>query len=405
MNSNLLLSAIAKRLWRFKARTFFMGLGITIGVLATVLLQSVAMTVTERFTTFIKKMFPADSIVVMSGGGPMAGPANRDRLRLEDIQTLVSTLSIREWDPVVMTRRDVKVGANNTRGLIEGHSEQGETVHGLTPSDGEFFTADDVRGRRNVAVIGATTANALFPGQSPVGAQLFIDDAPFRITGVLAKRGLDVHGRDQDDVIVVPYTTLMEKLLRVDYVPAVTMKLGDVHRVPAAKQEIERILRERHHIGRGEQDDFTVMTTEVVMQMFNRSLGTMRIFVPLIAATAFIISALVILTIMNLTVRARTAEIGLRKALGARDRDVRLQLFLEVGFIAVGAAVIGVVLARIGVQTFVPMLLHRMGIQSVDVPASLIVVAVLAAIATGVAGALVPARRASRLDPVTALRS
>lgn len=405
MNASLLLPAIGKRLWRFKARTFFMGLGITIGVLATVLLQSVAMTVTQRFTTFIKKMFPADSIVVMSGGGPMAGPANRDRLRLEDVQTLVAALSIREWDPVIVTRRDVKVGANNTRAIIEGHSEQGEAVHGLAPADGEFFTAEDVRGRRNVAVIGATTATALFPKQSPIGAQLFIDDAPFRIAGVLAKRGLDVHGRDQDDVIVVPYTTLMEKLLRVNYVPSVTMKLGDVRRVPAAKQEIERILRDRHHIGQGEQDDFTVMTTEVVMQMFNRSLGTMRIFVPLIAATAFVISALVILTIMNLTVRARTAEIGLRKALGARDRDVRLQLFLEVGVIAMGAAVVGVVLARIGVRTFVPMLLHRMGIQSVNVPLSVVIVAVLAAIATGVAGALLPARRASRLDPVQALRS
>jgi putative ABC transport system permease protein len=405
MNSSLLVPAIAKRLWRFKARTFFMGLGITIGVLATVLLQSVAMTVTQRFTIFIKKMFPADSIVVMSGGGPMAGPANRDRMRLDDVQTIVSALSIREWDPVIVTRRDVKFGANNISGLIEGHSEQGQTVHDLTPSDGDFFTADDVRGRRNVAVIGATTAKALFPAQSPIGAQLFIDGAPFRITGVLAKRGLDVHGRDQDDVIIVPYTTLMEKLLRVNYVPAVTLKLDDVRRVKPAKQEIERILRERHHIGQGEQDDFTVMTTEVVMQMFNRSLGTMRIFVPLIAATAFIISALVILTIMNLTVRARTAEIGLRKALGARDRDVQLQLFLEVGAVALGSAIAGVVLARIGVKTFVPMLLHRMGIQSVNVPLSVVVVAVLAAVATGIAGALLPARRASRLDPVQALRS
>jgi putative ABC transport system permease protein len=405
VNSNLLLSATGKQLWRFKAKTFFMGLGITIGVLATVLLQSVAMTVTDRFTTFIKKMFPADAIVVMSGGGPMAGPANRDRLRLDDVQTLVSALSIRQWDPVIVTRRDVKVGANNTRGLIEGHSEQGEAVHGLTPASGEFFSAEDVRGRRNVAVIGATTAGALFPGQQPIGAQLFIDDVAFRITGVLAKRGLDVHGRDQDDVIVVPYSTLMEKLLRVTYVPSVTMKIDDVRRVPAAKQEMERILRERHHIGQGEQDDFTVMTTEVVMQMFNRSLGTMRIFVPLIAATAFIISALVILTIMNLTVRARTAEIGLRKAVGARDRDVRMQLFVEVGAIAIGAAVIGVVLASISVQTFVPMLLHRMGIQSVSVPLPVVIAAVLAAIGTGVAGALLPARRASRLDPVQALRS
>src|SRR6185369_5766873 len=98
----------------------------------------------------------------------------------------------------------------------------------------------------------------------------------------------------------------------------------------------------------GEQDDFTVMTTEVVMQMFNRSLGTMRIFVPLIAATAFLISGLVILTIMNLSIRSRTSEIGLRKAVGARDRDLRVQFFLEVSAIAIGAAALGVILAAVG---------------------------------------------------------
>ena len=405
MSGRLLFATIVSRLWRFKAKTIFMGLGITIGVLATVLLQSVAMTVTQRFTRFIKQAFPADSIVVMSGGGPMSGPENRDKLRLDDVNTIVSALSIREWDPVIVTRRDVKHGANNVRALIEGHSEQGETVHQLSAEEGDFLTAEDVRGRRNVAVIGATTAKTLFPNESPVGSELYIDDAPFRVAGVLAKRGLDVHGRDQDDVIVVPYTTQMEKLMRVNFVPAVMLKIGDVSRVPGAKSEIERILRERHHIGEGEQDDFTVMTTEVVMQMFNRSLGTMRIFVPLIAATAFLISGLVILTIMNLSIRSRTSEIGLRKAVGARDRDLRVQLFLEVGAIATGAAILGVILASIGLRTLVPMLMSRMGIQSVHVPVMVVIAAVAAAVITGVLGAMLPARRAARLDPVQALRS
>ena len=405
MSGRLLFATIFSRLWRFKAKTIFMGLGITIGVLATVLLQSVAMTVTQRFTRFIKQAFPADSIVVMSGGGPMSGPANRDRLRLDDVQTIVSSLAIQQWDPVIATRRDVKHGSNSIQGIIEGHSEMGETVHQLAAEEGDFLTTEDVRGRRNVAVIGATTAKTLFANQSPVGADLFIDGVPFRITGLLARRGLDVHGRDQDDVIIIPYTTQMEKLMRVNFVPAVMLKLDDVRRVQSAKSEIEKILRERHHIGDGEQDDFTVMTTEVVMQMFNHSLGTMRIFVPLIAATAFLISGLVILTIMNLSIRSRTSEIGLRKAVGARDRDLRLQLFLEVVAIATGSAILGVILARIGLRTFVPMLMHRMGIQSVEVPVLLVIAAVAAAVVTGILGAMLPARRASRLDPVQALRS
>jgi putative ABC transport system permease protein len=399
MNRALLLRTVASRLWRFKVRTLFMGLGITVGVLATVLLQSVAMTVTERFTLFIRRAYPADAIVLMSGGGPMSGSANRDRLSLDDIATVVSALSVSEWDPIIPTRREVREGANTARVGINGHSERAESVRELSVRDGEFLAAEDVRSRANVALVGPTTAKNLGVG---TGATLFIDNVAFRVKGILASRGLDVHGSDLDDIIVVPYTTLMEKLMRVTYVPAVTMKVDDPK---VAKAEIERILRERHQIAEGQEDDFTVLTTEAVMQMFNRSLGTMRIFVPLIAATAFLISALVILSIMQLSIRSRRPEIGLRKAVGARERDLRLQLFLEVMAISLVASLAGLALAPLGLRALMPLLTERLGIQQVAIPIPLIVIAVLAAMATGLIGAMLPAGRAARLDPVAALRS
>lgn len=405
MNRPLLVRTVFSRLWRFKAKTIFMGLGITIGVLATVLLQSVAISIQERFVAFIQRAYPANAVVLLSGGGPMSGPVNRDRLRLADIETVVSALSIREWDPMVVAgRRDVKHGANSTRISILGHSEKAESVRQQSVSDGEFFSADDIAGRANVALLGATTAKSLFPGQSPVGAQLFIDNVPFQVKGVLTGQGLDVHGGDQDDIIEIPYTTLMEKMLRTNTIPAVTLMVEDPSRVESARAEIERILRERHQIGEGQQDDFTVMTTALVMQMFNRSLGTMRIFVPLIAATAFLISALVILSIMQLSIKARKSEIGLRKAVGARERDLRLQFFLEVLIVSLIASVVGLILARVGISALTPMLQTKMGIHEVSAPSTLLLVAVCAAIATGVLGALLPARRAARLNPVEALR-
>ena len=402
MNRVLLFRAIASRLWRFKAKSIFMGLGITIGVLATVILQSVAMTLADRFTRFITRAYPANAVVLMSGGGPMSGPANRDRLRVDDIDTIVASLSIREWDPMIPTRRDVRQGANSVRVPINGHSEQAETVRQLSVTDGEFFSAGDVSSRANVALIGATTARTLFPGQSPVGAQLYIDNVAFSVKGVLAERGLDVHGGDLDNIIIVPWTTLGEKIMRVNFVPAVTLMVDN----PAtAKAEIERILRERHQIGEGQEDDFTVITTEMVMQMFNRSLGTMKVFVPLIAATAFLISALVILAIMQLSIRSRTPEIGLRKAVGAQDRHLRMQLFLEVAMISIVAALAGVALAPLGLRALTPLLTQKFGVQHVNVPMMLLVIAVLASMTTGIVGALLPTRRAARLDPVQALRS
>lgn len=399
MNRSLLLRTISARLWRFRVRTFFMGVGITAGVLATLMLQSLAITVTERFTRFIRRAYPAGAVVVMSGGGPMAGPANRDRLSLADVETLVAALSVREWDPMLVTLREVKHQAGTARVTIEGLSEQAESVRQLSTGEGEFLTADEVASRATVAVVGTTTARNL---GLRTGATLFVDNLAFEVKGVLAERGLDVHGRDQDDVIVVPYTTLMEKMMRVTYVPAATLVVDDAR---VAKPEIERILRERHQIAAGQEDDFTVLTTEAVMEMFNRSLGTMRVFVPLIAATAFLISALVVLSVMQLSIRARTAEIGLRKAVGARERDLRLQILLEVTSVALLASLAGVALAPIGLRALMPVLTARLGIQQVAIPVSLIAVAVFAAVATGVLGALLPAGRAARLDPVTALRA
>lgn len=404
MNNAILARSITARLWRFKTKTLFMAGGIVTGVLATVVLQSVAMTITDRFTTFIRRAYPAGALVVMSGGGPMAGPANRDRLSLDDVHTLVGAVSVREWDPLVMTRREVKAGATTSRITIEGHSEQAESVRSLNVADGEFFDARDVSARASVAVIGAGTARNLFPDGTAEGSDLYIDNIPFRIRGVLAPRGLDVHGGDQDDVIVVPYTTLMDRLMRVTYVPSVTLMLDDPARVQSAKSEVERILRERHGITGSQEDDFTVITTETVMQMFNRSIGTVRIFVPLIAATAFFISALVILAIMQSTVRSRTGEIGLRRAVGARVSDVRRQLFLEVVAVAIASTAAGLALSALALRALMPALTTMFGIEHVPVPAPVLLIASTAAIATAVIGALLPARRAALLDPVRALR-
>lgn len=405
MNLSLLLRSILSRLGRYKLKTLFMGLGITISVLTTVLLQTVAVSVRETFVSFIDRLYPADSIFVMAGSGMMGGSAGRTNLKLTEMETVVNTLGIKEWDPAVQGgARDIRHDGNNVRVGVTGYSEMAETVRGRSVEEGEFFTADEVKSRSNVALIGSTTAKALFPGESPIGAQIFIDNTPFEIRGVLETVGVDPHGGDQDNTIWVPYTTLMDNILRVNYIGGATLRLEDRSRAEAAQKEITEILRDQHQIGEGQPDDFAVVTPTFMYSMVDKMLGTFDVFIPIISATAFLISAAVILSIMQISIKGRVPEIGLRKAVGARPRDLQTQIVLEVLIVSVIASVIGLLLAEVGSNLLEPFLAAKYGVKRVTPPVLVLIIAVTAAMVTGLLGGLVPARRAAKLNPVTALK-
>jgi putative ABC transport system permease protein len=405
MNQALLFRSILLRVWRFKAKTLFMGLGVTIAVLATVLLQTVAGNVREAFSAFVANAYPADSIVLVGGTGFMGAGPGRNKLKLADVQTVVNTLGITDWDPVVyIGPRDVKNEGNNFLIGVAGYSEKAEGIRRHSTQDGEFFTADDVKNRASVALLGSTTAKKLFPGRSPVGAQVFIDNMPFQVKGVLETIGVDPHGEDQDDVIQVPYTTLMEKMVKVTSISGATLVVGDPSRMEETGKEITRIMRERHQIAEGDDDDFSVLNATLMQELVRKTFRTFDIFVPLIAATAFLISAMVILSIMQISIKGRTPEIGLRKAVGARPRDLRSQIILEVLIISGAASFVGLLLAQAGLLAVAPLLAAKFGVKHVGSPPLLPVLAVCGAVATGLLGAILPARRAAKLDPVKALK-
>jgi putative ABC transport system permease protein len=405
VNWALLIPTVLRRLTRFKLKTILMGLGITVGVLATVLLQTAVLSIEDSFNSFINRSYPSGSIVIMAGSGFMGGAQGRSSLLITDIEALVSSLGVKVWDPVVMLGpRDIKYGENNLPVNVAGFSEMAESVRSRSVQEGEFFSAEDIRNRANVALIGSTTAETLFPGRSPIGAQLFMDNVPFEIKGVLETIGVDPHGGDQDNVIWIPYTTLMDKVMKINFISAASLMVEDESREAEMRQEIVQIMRERHQIGEGQEDDFTVVTPVAMRQFRSKTAGTWTLFVRMIVGTLFLVSAIVILSIMQISIKGRTAEIGLRKAMGARSRDLQTQIVLEVLMVSLIASAVGVVLAQIGTEFLTPVLATKFGVKDMNLRILVIATAVGLALVTGLLGGLWPARRAAKLNPVKALK-
>ena len=406
MNYSLLLHMTMLRLGRNKLKTCMMGLGIMVSVLATVLVQTAGSGFRGAFTSFIDKAYPADTVWLVSGSGLMAGAGVRNGLRMDDVDTIQGAISeISAFDPIVQGGvRELKRGSSNTRVPVSGVSHKAVEVRRRGVSQGQFLSEEDIRTRAHVALIGATTARELFGAESPLGEQLFIDNVAFTIKGVLDAVGVDPHGGDQDHMLQLPYTTVMEQMVRRETLSGVTFTVKDRRKVEAVAAEVTRIMRARHQIGAGQEDDFSITTPVLMQALVERSFSIFRIFSPLIGGTAFLISGLVILAIMLIAIKQRTPEIGLRKALGARQFDLQMEILIEVMIIALIAALVGLIIAQAGIMALAPLLAEKFGVIGLRTGVPTLLAGMLGAIATGVLGALLPARRAARLNPVIALK-
>jgi len=407
MNRSLAIRQVARSLTRFKGRAVLGGLGIVVSVLATVFVLSAAGTVRGTFDKFVAQLYPTDVITVGSGRGMWAGGgADGQPIRLRDIDAVVSSV------PGIVARdinamagaRDVKVGGRNTRVLVVGTGAQAPMVRRRGVVEGAYLDEADVASRARVALIGTTAARALFGEASPIGTTIYVDNMPFRVKGVLESLGVSPHGDDQDDAIVVPYTVVMESFLKVDYVPQVAYQVGDTTRMGEMVASITEVMRRQHGIAEGRQNDFYIIQPTDMQKRLQSSFRTMKLFVLLICGVAFLISALVVLGVMQVSVRQRTSELGLRKAVGADEPDVRGQILWEALVIALAGCAVGAVLAGITLYATAPLLARKFGFAGVGISLSAILIGVLAAVVAGVLGAWLPARKAGRLDPVAALR-
>jgi putative ABC transport system permease protein len=403
MSTTRLAGHSLRMMGRYKLRSSFMMLGSLLGVAALTLVISVGQAAQRKMLKTVGQMFGDSSVMIFDGGGHMMGGPRSPgtRLKIDDIEAVAKELpGIEAWDPLqALSGASVRRGGVTDSARVLGQSERSEQVWGRTASRGEFFDATAVTGSARVAVIGETVANELFKNEDPIGADIEIGSVPFRVIGVLQPWGTDPHGMDRDNEVVVPISTLMRRLTNVDTISAAKLLVTDPARAKEMTKGITRILRERHALAAGQPDDFSILTATQVRQMVTEVRRVMFLYLPLVAAVALVVGGIVSASLMLASVNERVAEIGLRRAVGARSEDIRLQFLLETAATTLAGGIGGIVLGYFGAQLGA----SRMHLGHIT-PWTAALIGVIASTVVGFAAGLLPALRAARLSPAEALR-
>lgn len=402
MNTMRLLSHSAGMMRRHKVRTGFMMVGSFIGVATLTLVISVGQAAKQKMLTMVRQVFGESSVMVMDGGAHMmGGPRNPGtRLKLDDMAAVVKEVpGIENWDAQQGLTASVRRGDVSDTAQVLGESERSEQVWGRSAIRGAYFDPGAVQTSARVALIGQTVVQQLFKDEDPLGADIQIGSTPFRIIGVLEPWGTDPHGMDRDNEIVVPISTLMRRLTNVDTITGAKLVVARTGKEDEMMKAISGVLRRRHGLSEGQPDDFSILTASEVREMMAGIERILSLYLPMVAAISLVVGGIVSASLMIASVNARAGEIGLRRAIGARTEDIRLQFLVETAATTLaggaGGIVLGYVLARMGA--------NRMHFGSIA-PWSAATMGIAASLLVGLAAGLWPAQRAARMSPVDALR-
>jgi putative ABC transport system permease protein len=402
MSTTRLVVHSLSALTRYRLRSAFVMLGSLVGVAALTLVVSVGQGVQDKVTRTVGQVLGDSSILVMSGGSRILGSprAGASRLTIDDVNAVAAPLDeIEAWDPQQDIATVVRYRDRTATVRILGQSERGERVWTRTVSQGQYFDTAAVTSTARVAVIGESVARTLFPPDDPLDTEIRIAAVPFRVIGVLERFGTDMHGMDRDNEIIVPITTLMRRLTNTDTISAAKLVLKDPSRSEDTAQDVTRILRARHALATDEPDDFRLVTPTEVRKMTTWVRRVLLLFVPLLAAVILLVAGIVAATLMLSSVNERIAEIGLRRAIGARPEDVRLQFATETAVTILIGGLGGFVVGYAGAAAVATRLQlgHTFSWQAV-------LVALAASAMIGLLASILPARRAAQLHPADALR-
>ncbi len=402
MNFAATISIALSALGRNRVRSVLTMLGVIIGVASVIAMVSLGMGAQAQIQAEIASM-GSNILYVRPGSirtGGFRGGGTTTSLTAEDVEAIVSECSaVKSATPSVSTGVSLVFGNLNWNTRAEGANEDFTLIRNWPLSSGAFFTQADVRTAARVAVLGQTVVDQLFAGVDPIGQTIRVGNLPFTVVGVLAPKGQNQWGRDQDDTIILPYTTVQRKLLAINYLQGAMISAVSPEATFVAEQQVTDLLRQRHKIGPGRDDDFFIRNLTDIAETAEQTQRTTSMLLGSIAAVSLVVGGIGIMNIMLVSVTERTREIGLRMAVGARAAQVKMQFLVEAVTLSTAGGLIGIV-AGVGVSYLLVWQLN----WPMRVSPSAVGASVVFAGAVGMIFGYYPAYKASSLDPIEALR-
>lgn len=398
-----LIKIALKALSNNKLRCFLTMLGIIIGVASVITMLAIGQGSKDSIREQISEM-GSNMIMIHPGnmqrGGVRQNSDDMQVLKLEDYESLKNVPGIAEVSPSVNSAGQLVNGNNNYPSTIYGISPGYLEIRKMKVKDGSMFSDHEIKLASKVCVIGKTVVDNLFPdGENPVGKVVRFGKIPFTVIGVLESKGTNSMGMDQDDVVLAPYTTVMKRILAIDYLQGMFASAVDENSTDQVIDNITEVLHKNHKIKNGEEDDFEIRSQQELSEMMNSTSNMMTVLLACIAGISLLVGGIGIMNIMYVSVTERTREIGLRMSIGARGIYILSQFLIEAVIISVTGGIIGILLGCIASWLVQFLVNWPTSVQVYSIVLSFVVCTV-----TGVFFGWYPARKAADLDPIEAIR-